>query len=214
MKTKRFIDFISRVAIFGSLAVILYCIPYLQFALPFTPSFLKIHFDEIPILIAGYAYGPGVSFAIIILKGLIKLIQDIPETGGIGVLTDVLYSSAFILPAAFIYKKHRSLKGAIISFSVGALSQLIMSSVVGLYTIYPLYGFFFNPQAKTYDEAMVTVGYLFSALDNRIETAKDHRIMYEFLLPFNLIKNGIVGLVTFLTYKPLEIFLQKKNSSK
>ena len=54
MKSKRIINLIVHVAIFGALAIILYCVPYLQFSLPFCPSFLKIHFDEIPILLAGY----------------------------------------------------------------------------------------------------------------------------------------------------------------
>lgn len=211
MKKRRIIDFIVRVAIFGGLSVILYCVPYLQFSLPFTPTFLKIHFDEIPILIAGYAFGPLEAIAIIVLKSLFKLITDIPETAGIGVLADFIYTSAFILPAVFIYKKYRSFKGALVSFFVGLASQLIFSCVIGLYIIYPLYGFYFNPTAKTYDEAMTTVGSLFSAFDSSIKTAKDPRIMYMFLLPFNLIKDGVVGLVTFATYKPLKLIIEKNN---
>ncbi len=207
---KRTINLIVRVAIFGSLAIILYCVPYLQFSLPFTPSFLKIHFDEIPILIAGYAFGPVEAIIIIVLKSLFKLIQDIPETGGIGVLADFIYTCAFILPAVFIYKKHRNLKGAIVSFAIGLTSQLLISCVVGLYLIYPLYGFYFSPTCKSYDEAMVVVGSLFGALDKSITTAKDPSIMYKFLLPFNLIKDGIVGLMTFAVYKPIRLLIEKK----
>ena len=100
MKSKRIINLIVHVAIFGALAIILYCVGEvwggLQFSLPFCPSFLKIHFDEIPILLAGYAFGPLEAILIIILKALFKLIQDIPETGGIGVLADIIYSSCFI----------------------------------------------------------------------------------------------------------------------
>ncbi len=207
---KRTINLIVRVAIFGSLAIILYCVPYLQFSLPFTPSFLKIHFDEIPILIAGYAFGPLEAIIIIILKALFKLIQDIPETGGIGVLADLIYTSAFILPAVFIYKKHRNLKGAIVSFCIGLASQLLVSCVIGLYLIYPLYGLYFSPTCKSYDEAMIVVGGLFSALDKSITTAKDPSIMYKFLLPFNFLKDGIVGLVTFAVYKPIRLLIEKK----
>lgn len=211
MKKRKVIDFIVRVAIFGGLSVILYCVPYLQFSLPFTPTFLKIHFDEIPILIAGYAFGPLEAIAIIVLKTLFKLITDIPQTGGIGVLADLIYTTAFILPAVFIYKKFRNFKGALISFFVGLASQLLFSCVIGLYTIYPLYGFYFNPTAKTYDEAMITIGSLFSVFDNSIKTAKDPKIIYTFLLPFNLIKDGVVGLVTFATYKPLKLIIEKNN---
>ncbi len=210
MKRKRIINLIVHVAIFGALAIILYCVPYLQFSLPFCPSFLKIHFDEIPILLAGYAFGPLEAILIIILKALFKLIQDIPETGGIGVLADVIYSSAFILPAVFIYKKHKNLKGAVISLLVGVLSQLIVSCVIGLYLIYPLYGLYFYPQASSYQEAMEVVGQLFTPFDNSIKSATDPKIMYQFLLPFNLIKDVIVASVCFVCYKPLKMLIERK----
>lgn len=214
MKKRKTINLIVHTAIFGSLAIILYCVPYLQFNLPFAPSFLKIHLDEIPIFIAGYAYGPLTATLIIIIKGLFKLIQDIPETGGIGVLCDYLYSFAFILPACFIYKYNRNLKGLFISFGVGLLSQLLASCVIGLYTMYPLYGFYYFPQSKNYTESMANIGLLFSAFDKSITTASDPKVIYEFLLPFNLIKDGIVLITTFLVYKPLKLLIeQNKNPS-
>ena len=37
MKSKRIINLIVHVAIFGALAIILYCVPYLQFSLPSVP---------------------------------------------------------------------------------------------------------------------------------------------------------------------------------
>lgn len=210
MNKKRAIELIVHVAIFGALSIILYCVPFLQFSLPFAPSFLKIHFDEIPILLCAYTFGPLEAGIIIILKGLVKLIQDIPANGGIGVLADILYTSAFIFPACLIYRRKRTFKFAIISLIVGIISQLIVSCVLGLYLIYPLYGFFFNPLASSYDEAMEFVGKLFAVFDNSIVTAKDPRIMYMFLLPFNGLKDAIVGLVTFACYKPLKLLIEKK----
>ncbi len=206
----RVIQIISVSAIFGALAIILYCVPIFQFSLPFAPSFLKMHFDEIPIFIAGFAYGPIPAIIIIILKALFKLIQDIGETGGIGVLADVIYTCAFVLPAIFIYKFNKTLKGALIGLGVSLIVQLLFSCVVGLYTIYPLYGFYFNPQASSYDDAMVTIGSLFGALDNSITTAADPKVMYEFLLPFNLIKDAIVIVFVILTYKPLSIYIERR----
>ena len=55
------VRFISRVAIFGAISTILYIVPVFQIQLPFVPSFLQLHFDEIPAFIAGYAYGPWSS---------------------------------------------------------------------------------------------------------------------------------------------------------
>jgi len=49
---------ITRIAVFGAMSTILYVIPVFKFSLPFFPSFLEIHIDEIPAFIAGFAYGP------------------------------------------------------------------------------------------------------------------------------------------------------------
>lgn len=207
---RKIINLIVASAIFGALATILYCVPFLQFSLPFVPPFLKIHFEELPIMVAGYSFGPLVAFITIIISHGFKLIQDIPETGGIGVLADVIYTCALVLPAAFYYKFNRNLKGAVIGGVIGLFSQLIFSSVIGLYTIFPLYGFFYFPQAKNYFEAMEKIGALFTPLDNSITSATNPKIMYEFLLPFNLLKDSLVIVMTFIIYKPLKALIERK----
>ena len=60
-------------------------------------------------------------------------------------------------------------------------------------------------------EAMDVVGSLFTPFDKTITNATDPRIMYKFLLPFNLIKDGIVAAVAFACYKPLRILIERKN---
>jgi riboflavin transporter FmnP len=88
--------------------------------------------------IAGYAYGPWTAVAVLFIKSVIKL----PMTGstlGVGELCDFLYSSAFIIPAALIYKKHRHLKGVAWGFVVGTILQLIVSSVMNAWVMLPFY---------------------------------------------------------------------------
>lgn len=213
MKLKKTLLIIARVAIFGALAIILYMVPGLQF--PIFPGlpFLKIHFDEIPVLFASLAYGPFTGTLIIILKGLFKLIQDVGETGGIGVLADVIYGLSFILPAAFIYKYHKNFKMGLVAIFSGMAVNLFVSSFLGYFIIYPLYGFYFNPNAKSYVEAMETVLSLFVAADSSISSWYDPKIFFEFLLPFNLIKDAVIVVVTILVYKPLSLLI-KRNENK
>ena len=100
---------------------------------------MSIHLDEIPILISSFAYGPLLGVFEIILKTLIKL----PMTSSlcVGELGDMLYSFALIIPAALIYKKNRTFKGAAIGLAVGVLANLVMTSIVNLYTIFQFYKF-------------------------------------------------------------------------
>ena len=48
--------FIVRVAVFGGFSAILYCVPFLKFPVPFFPSFLEFHFDEIPAFLVSMFY--------------------------------------------------------------------------------------------------------------------------------------------------------------
>lgn len=195
---------ISRIAIFGSLSIILYMVPGLQFSLPFAPAFLKIHLDEIPVLLAGFAYGTPTAFFLILIKSLFKLITDIPSTAGVGVLADFIYGCAFIIPATLIYNRKRTFSGVIIAITVGVISNLVFSCVVGLYTIFPLYGYIFSEN--------VIVG-MFQVFDPSIKKITDFKIAYEFLLPFNFIKDAIVVFSTLIIYKPMRVLIEKMNKS-
>ena len=196
---KKITTTITRVAIFGSLSIILYMIPGLQFSLPFAPAFLKIHLDEIPILISGFSFGPTTAILILIIKSLFKLITDIPVNFGVGVLADFLYGLALVVPAALIYRKKSTFSGLLLGLFVGLVFNLYMSCSFGLYTIFPIYGFIYGNE---------TIVSMFQVFNKNISSITDYRISLFFLLPFNLIKDGIVLIATIIIYKPMKIFLK------
>ena len=189
------VRFIVRTAIFGAIAGILYAVPFLSFNVPFFPPFLKFHFDEIPLLIAGFAYGPWVAIAATFVRALIKLPFDIGETMGVGVLADLVFSIAFITPAAFIYKYNRTIHGAIIGIGVGMLAQLVTAMVGNVYVMVPFYMFVFGLS----EEALLGI------CQKVMPAITDIKWSYAFIavLPFNLIKDAVVVIVTLLVYKPL-----------
>ena len=198
MKQKLVIRYITLTAVFGGLAAILYCVPGLQFQLPFVaPPFMSIHLDDIPILLSSFAYGPLLGIFEILLKTLIKL----PMTSSLcaGELGDMMYSAALIIPAALIYKKNRTIKGAIIGTAVGLVSTLFFSTIVNLYTIFPIY-------ANLYQ---FNIAEAFNKIFHRNLTSNFDPRIAILLLPFNLIKNAIVIAVTFIAYKPLRYVLEK-----
>lgn len=200
-KRRRVINYITQTAIFGGLAAILYCVPGLQFQLPFVaPGFMSVHLDEIPILISSFAYGPLLGVFEIILKTLIKL----PMTSSlcVGELGDMFYSFALVIPAALIYKKNRTFKGAAIGLALGVACNLVATSIVNLYTIFQFYKFFHGFE-DGYIARIVSDIFnwgITSDLDPRLAIL---------LLPFNIIKNAIVVGATFIAYKPLRFICEK-----
>ena len=196
--------FITRSAVFAAISIILYIVPAFNIALPIFPAFLKIHIDEVPVFIAGFAYGPLSAVFILIVKTLAKL--PMTGTGGVGELADLIYSAAFIIPAAIIYKKHKTIKGALISLGVGTVCQLLVSCFVTTFLILKFYIFVMGMS-----EGMI-LG-MCQAINPHI-TNLQWPFMLFVALPFNAMKDGIVIVVTMLLYKRLHRFIDKLGQEK
>ena len=196
--------FIARTGLFAAISIILYIVPGLKFAVPFFPSFLEFHFDEVPALIAGFAYGPLSAFFVVLVKTIVKL----PMTGtmGVGELADFIYSCAFVVPAAFIYKKHRNIKGALISLLIATVIQVAVSSLITTYLILDFYIFMMGlPKA---------------AIMGMVKAANPHvtnfgvPFLFMIAIPFNAMKDAIVIVITFLLYKRMHRLFDKIGQEK
>lgn len=191
--------FIARTGLFAAMSIILYLVPGLTFGVPFFPAFLQFHFDEVPALIAGFAYGPLSGFFVILVKTLVKL--PFTSTMGVGELADFIYSCAFIIPAALIYKRKRSVKGALIGLLVATVIQVLVSSLVTSFLILDFYIFMMGlPKAailamcKAANPNITSLGWTF---------------WFYVGVPFNAMKDAIVVIITFLLYKRLHRIIDR-----
>ena len=192
---------ISRVAVFGAMSSILYVVPVFKFSLPFFPSFLEIHVDEIPAFVAGFAYGPLTGIAVIAIKTAAKFIlTGSPNTMGVGELTDLILSSVYVGVATFIYSRKRNLKGVAIGFSIATALQVVVAMLINVYIMIPFY--------------MSVKGYPLESLLKLMQIANpaitDVGWSYAFfaVLPFNLMKDAIVIVITFIIYRSLHKYLR------
>ena len=183
--------FAARVGIFGALSAVLYVVPIFQLQLPFFPSFLKIHFDEIPAFIAGFAYGPFTSLIVILVKTIIKL--PFSDSLCVGELADFLFSSAFVLPATFVYKKIRNLKGVFIGLAISTVLQLVVAMVMNVYAILPFY-----IQVMGMSPEMILE--LCQMANPNITNIQWDYALFA-ILPMNLLKDAAVLIVTFFIYR-------------
>lgn len=196
--------FIAKTAVFAAISIILYIVPIFNLSLPIFPFFLKIHFDEIPALIAGMAYGPLSGILIIVLKTIVKL--PMTSSLGVGELADLIYSIAFVVPAALIYKKHRNMKGAVCSLGIATIIQLIVSCFVTSFAILNFYIFVMGWNEARIIEACHAV--------NPAITSLGWPFFFMIALPFNALKDLLVVVVTFLLYKRLHTFIDKIEAQK
>ena len=102
---------IVLIAMFSALAAVLETI---QVAVPFAPPFYKLDFAELPVLIGGFAMGPAQAALIAIVKNLLKLLLNGTSTYYVGELGNIIGSCMFSVPAALIYRRHKTKKTAMI----------------------------------------------------------------------------------------------------
>lgn len=204
IKKINLVRLLSRVSIFGALSAILYITPFLKFPLPIFPQFLEIHFDEVPLFIAGFAYGPLAAVLATIVKTIIKL--PFTSTLTVGEWADLIYSIAFIVPASLIYQKRRNLKGVFYGLSVGFIVQIIISLLFNIYLMVPFYMFVMGFPRET----LLAMAQLANPKINNVEWSLG---LYA-IIPFNIIKNSLIIVITLLVYKSshkLMVRFEEKN---
>ena len=191
--------FIARTGLFAAMSIILYLVPGLKFAVPFFPSFLEFHFDEVPALIAGLAYGPLSGFFVILVKTLVKL--PMTSTMCVGEIADFIYSAAFVIPAALIYKKNRSIKGALIGLLIATVIQIFTSAFITSFLILDFYIFMMGWPKQV-------IINMCKAANPRV-TSLGWTFFFFVGIPFNAMKDAIVVVITFLLYKRLHKVIDK-----
>lgn len=184
--------FIARTGVFSAIAVILYTVPILKFSVPFFPSFLEIHFDEVPAFIAGFAYGPLSAFFVILIKTIIKL--PITNTMGVGELADLLYSTAFVIPASIIYRYHRNFKGALVSLGIASFIQVAVASIFTAFVMLDFYVFMMPGLSL---EGILK---MCQAINPNI-TSLGWTFVLMVGIPFNAFKDVIIVFITIILYK-------------
>lgn len=190
--------FVARIGIFAGFSALLYVVEVFTVKLPFFPSFLSLHFDEVPAFIAGFAYGPLAGVLVILIKTMIKL--PFSQTFLVGEATDLILSGIYVFIVTFIYKKKRNLKGVALGFTIGTVVQVIIAMLLNVYIMIPLYIFM-----KGFKESE-----LLYVMRLAVPAISDVRWSYAFLavLPFNLVKDAIVIVLTFILYRSLHTFLR------
>ena len=198
------VKMLTRIGVFTAFATILYVIPALQFPLPFIPPFLTIHVDEVPSMLAGFAFGPFVGVATVLCKTLIKL--PLTSTMCVGELCDLILSAFYVGITSFVFSKRRDFLGVVLGIAIGTLIQVPLAMVLNVYAMIPFYTNLmgFSPE--------MLLGMMQGANANIVDIGWSYALFA--VLPFNLIKDGIVIAITLIAYYLLRYFIEKLHKQK
>ncbi len=171
-KQKMSTKYMASVAMFTAVSFIAVL---LAKVIPNVAGFLSYEPKDAVILIASFIFGPMTGVIISVLVSFIEMIT-ISTTGPYGFLMNVVSTCAFVVPAAWMYKKDHSQKGALIGLGLGVV-LMVVAMLAWNYVITP---FYMGVPRETVAGMLATV-----------------------FLPFNLVKGGINASLTLLLYKPV-----------
>ena len=191
--TKRLVStqMMIRVALLAAISFILF--KFMEIPIV---AFYQLDLSGIPLLLAGFAMGPLAGMLTLAVKDILAIIGT--KTGMIGEVADFLMLACLVLPSAVLYQRKRELSSVLMGMAAGTVLMIIAGMLLNYYVLIPLYGV-----SEEVLINMANAGVPFLGVDSA----------WKFVLlitgPFNLLKGGVLSVVTYLIYPYLSPILKK-----
>lgn len=188
---------LTMIAMFSAISAVLMVF---EIQLPFSPSFVKFDFSDLPVMLGGFLIGPFAGGIIVFMKILLHFLLNGTTSFFVGDLSNLLLTLSFVLPASFIYQQKKTKKTTIQGLLVSIICTSLLAIIFNLFFFFPLY-------LKVLNLKMVDLINMIHVVNPLV---KDVFTMIVFsLLPFNLFKYSIVSMITMLSYKKLSILFKE-----
>lgn len=188
METKKKTINVRYMTMTAMLSAVAFVLMFLEFNVPFMPSFIKMDLSELPALIGAFAMGPASGVIICLIKNLLHLLMS--TTGGVGELSNFILGALFVIPAGLMYKKKKGRKSALIGSLIGAVVMAVVSVFSNYFIVYPVYTAFMP---------MDTIISMYQAILPSADTLLKCLVIFN--MPFTFVKGLINVIITFLIYK-------------
>ena len=147
---------------------------------PFGCHFLTYDPSLVPAMVCGFAYGPGAGTAV---AAMAIVIHALTTGDWVGALMNLVATLGYILPAAIVYQKMHTYKGAVIGLVLGVIAATALSMVANL---------------------TIGVWFWYGSVDVIAP------LMIPAVLPFNLIKTVLNSVLTLAVYKAVSNLITPK----
>ena len=199
MKSTKFLT-VSTLVKISILSAIGYILMFISVPLPMLfPEFLKIDISDLTALLGGISLGPMAGVTIAFLKNLLQFITGMSTTGGVGEFANFLIGGSFVFTVSYIYSKKRNIQGVIIGLVSGMVVMTVVGCVANYFIILPFYA-----TIGWSIDAVVSMG----AAINPVIDSKMSFVIWM-IAPFNILKSGLMSLLTLPMYKKTEKILNR-----
>lgn len=154
---------------------------------PLFPAAPFLEYDpaDIPIFIGTFLYGPLAGLALTVVVSTIQALTVSANSGFVGALMHIFATGSFALVAGNIYRLSKNRTGAAIAILLGVL---------------------------TMTASMVAWNLVFTPIFLGWPLDRVKPMILPVIVPFNLIKSGANGIITFFLYKSVSHILKEKAS--
>ena len=195
-KNKLTTRMITQIGMLGAIATVLMLF---EIPLPFAPSFYEIDFSEVPVLIGCFSMGPMAGALIELVKIILNFVINGTTTAGVGEVANYVIGISFCLPAAILYKKMKTKRGAVVGLAIGTIFMTVLGCFVNAYILLPTYAAAF----KMPIDALVGMGTAVNANITSLFTF----VMFA-VAPFNLLKGVMDSIIVLAIYKKISPILK------
>lgn len=190
MRKNLSVQYLTRIAVLTALASILFLIE-----IPVV-AFYKLDLSNLPVLLGAFSMGPVPGLIILLLKSLIGMLHS--SSMYVGELADFIMGAAFVLPAALIYRRHKTRNTALIGMAVSTVVMIVVAVLVNWKLMIPFY-------MTAYGMPMEAVVGMATKAVPFVDT--EWKLLLCVTAPFNLLKGVVLSALTFVLYKHLSPLL-------
>lgn len=172
----------------------------LEFPLLFiAPEFFKFDFSDLPAIIGSFALGPVAGVSIEALKNLLKILFVGSKTNYIGELANFGVGVCYVLPASLLYYYRKTKKRAVAGLALSTGICVTVGSLLNAFVLLPAYSKLYGAPMEYFIGKGTEVHGIIKDLQTFILFA---------VAPFNLLKYGVISLITILIYKRISRVLK------
>ncbi len=189
-------NYITICAMFGAIALVLYLFDFPIVII--APSFYKLDFSEIPVMIGAFYLGPVGGVIMELVKALLKIVIKGTDTAFVGDLANFVIGCSFVVPASIIYHIKKSRKYAVAGLVTGGAVLVLFGTFFNAFYLLPAF-------ANLYGIPLDSI----IAMGNAINSAVNGVTAFVILCvgPLNLIKAVCISVPTMLLYKRISVVL-------
>ncbi|MBR3693042.1 MAG: ECF transporter S component [Erysipelotrichales bacterium] len=190
---------ITKIAI---LSLVSFILMEFEILVPFTPPFYKLDVSEVVIMIGAFAMGPIAGIWMEAIKNLLNAMIFGTTTAYVGEFAAFIMGCSYVVPAAYIYQKHKDIKSAIVGMLCGSVSATIVSAITNYYIMIPAYIYFMG-------FTMEQIISMSNSMNPYVTIENLWGVVVLGTIPFNIVKWSIVSILVKVLYKHVSVILKK-----